>query len=243
MRKLRLLCGPVDKNAYCSGGKRNSKCDFWRQGIGTFPEIRGYLQQCATQSGLFEVQWWSSTGNQGLYQDASLSYRSDTYWQEQPRLSRYSAWWAAGDSYRRGQAFRLFLWTGTDASASLFADKSRAQCLAKGRKRSDYTYIEFGKTDWPRTDSNVGLSFSLLRWQGGRWKRDSRFCHSFTGFLRNDGSGEGKCSCHQPFYQRSWYECDIGKEVKSTSGYYHYQYRAFSFTDKQAPGIPPGSGS
>lgn len=25
--------------------------------------------------------------------------------------------------------------------------------------------------------------------------------------------------------------------------YYHYQYRAFSFTDKQTPGIPPGSGS
>ena len=25
---LRLLRGPVDKNAYCSGGKRNSKCDF-----------------------------------------------------------------------------------------------------------------------------------------------------------------------------------------------------------------------
>ena len=25
--------------------------------VGTFPEIRGYLQQCATQSGLFEVQW------------------------------------------------------------------------------------------------------------------------------------------------------------------------------------------
>ena len=24
---------------------------------GAFPEIRGYLQQCATQSGLFEVQW------------------------------------------------------------------------------------------------------------------------------------------------------------------------------------------
>ena len=93
-------------------------------------------------------------------------------------------------------------------------------------------------TDLGLTQASVYLS----RFSGDKVGDENEI--PVSAILLPDFSGMTEVEkANAPVISLSTKECDIGKEVKSTSGYYHYQYRAFSFTDKQAPGIPPGSGS
>ena len=80
-------------------------------------------------------------------------------------------------------------------------------------------------TDFGLTQASVYLA----RFSGDKV---GDFCHSVTRFFRHDRGGKGKCSRCQSFHKGHRYECRIGKEIKGTSGYYHNQYRTFSFTNQ-----------
>ena len=102
----------------------------------------------------------------------------------------------------------------------------------KKGKRGHYRHIGFRTADGLRADASIGL---LARFSGDKVGDENEIPVSaillpdFSGMTEAEKANAPRC---QSLHKGHRYECRIGKEIKGTSGYYHNQYRTFSFTNQ-----------